>query len=138
MVVLSLGVASAHGQSATDGTTKHPTERAHFDSRNFDGVWHLAEGGKFGPVAEKQGVKYVEYPFTPEYQAIYDKRLADAAAGNPYQTAGDHLSAFRCHPTADGWWPAARDFPYPGEGGHFERERRLVSRVSEPRASTGR
>jgi hypothetical protein len=59
-----------------------------YDPRNFDGVWHLAEGGKFGPVAQKDGVQYVVYPFTREYQAIYDQRLADAAAGNPYQAAG--------------------------------------------------
>jgi hypothetical protein len=83
-VVLALGLASAQTAQSADPGVK----RAHYDPRNFDGVWHLAEGGKFGPVAEKDGVKYVEYPFTPEYQAIYAKRLADAAAGNPYQTAG--------------------------------------------------
>lgn len=60
----------------------------HYDPRNLDGVWRLKEGGKFGPIAERKGVKFVVFPFTPEYQAIYDKRLADAAAGNPYQTAG--------------------------------------------------
>src|ERR1700728_3086237 len=59
-----------------------------YDPRNFDGVWKLGQGGKFGPVKEKNGVKYVEYPYTPKYQAIYEQRLADAAAGNPYQTAG--------------------------------------------------
>lgn len=59
-----------------------------YDPRNFDGVWHLSEGGAFGPSAEKNGVKYVVYPYTPEYQGIYDQRLADAAAGNPYQAAG--------------------------------------------------
>jgi hypothetical protein len=82
--VLVLGLASAHGQQPAAEAPKH----SHYDPRNFDGVWHLHAGGKFGPVAEKDGVKYVEYPFTPEYQAIYAKRLADAAAGNPYQTAG--------------------------------------------------
>jgi hypothetical protein len=86
LAVLTLGLVSAHGQQPANSSTKHLD--AHYDPRNFDGVWHLAEGGKFGPVAEKDGVKYVVYPFTPEYQAIYDKRLADAAAGNPYQAAG--------------------------------------------------
>jgi hypothetical protein len=86
LAVLTLGLVSAHGQQPANSSTKHL--ESHYDPRNFDGVWHLAEGGKFGPVAEKEGVKYVAYPFTPEYQAIYDKRLADAAAGNPYQAAG--------------------------------------------------
>jgi hypothetical protein len=82
--VLALVLGSAHGQQPASPSSKP----SHYDPRNFDGVWHLAEGGKFGPVAEKDGVKYVVYPFTQEYQAIYDRRLADAAAGNPYQTAG--------------------------------------------------
>jgi hypothetical protein len=82
--VLTLGLVSAHGEPPAVSSRQH----FQYDPRNFDGVWHLAEGGKFGPVAEKNGVKYVVYPYTPEYQAIYDKRLADAAAGNPYQTAG--------------------------------------------------
>jgi hypothetical protein len=82
--VLTLALAIAHGEQPANS----PTRQTHYDPRNFDGVWHLAEGGKFGPMAEKDGVKYVVYPFTAEYQAIYDKRLADAAAGNPYQAAG--------------------------------------------------
>ena len=82
--VLTLGLGNAYGQQTANPLSKP----AHYDPRNFDGVWHLSEGGKFGPFAEKNGVKYVVYPFTPEYQAIYDQRLADAAAGNPYQTAG--------------------------------------------------
>lgn len=81
---LTLGFTTAGAQPAA-GSAKPPSR---FDPRNFDGVWHLDEGGKFGPTAEKDGVKYVVYPYTPEYQAIYDQRLADAAAGNPYQTAG--------------------------------------------------
>jgi len=81
---LTLGFITGGAQAATEVTKHH----VRFDPRNFDGVWHLSEGGKFGPIAEKGGVKYVVYPYTPEYQAIYDKRLADAAAGNPYQTAG--------------------------------------------------
>jgi hypothetical protein len=82
--VLTLGLVSAHGRQPADSSKQH----SRYDPRNFDGVWHLADGGKFGPIAEKNGVKYVVYPYTPEYQAIYDQRLADAAAGNPYQTAG--------------------------------------------------
>jgi hypothetical protein len=82
-IVLALGSAGlAHGE--TNSSKPNPK----YDARNFDGVWHLAEGGKFGPLAEKQGVQYVVYPYTPEYQAVYDQRLRDAAAGNPYQTAG--------------------------------------------------
>jgi hypothetical protein len=88
VVVLTLGFANAQAQPTAGGADEHSARRLHFDPRNFDGVWNLAEGGKFGPVAVRDGVKYVEYPYTPEYQAIYDKRLADAAAGNPYQTAG--------------------------------------------------
>jgi len=84
LAILALGFATAHGQQPASPAPKH----SHYDPRNFDGVWQLAEGGKFGPVAVKDGVKYVVYPYTPEYQAIYDQRLADAAAGNPYQTAG--------------------------------------------------
>ncbi len=84
LVGLALAVMTAVARPATDGSKRH----TRFDPRNFDGVWHLDEGGKFGPMAEKDGVKFVVYPYTPEYQAIYDKRLADAAAGNPYQTAG--------------------------------------------------
>jgi hypothetical protein len=80
----TLGSTVAHGQEPA----KRPATHEHFDPRNFDGVWQLAEGGKFGPMAVKDGVNYVVYPFTPEYQSIYDQRLADAAAGNPYQTAG--------------------------------------------------
>jgi hypothetical protein len=87
--ILSLGLASAYGQPPAASSTKHPPARAMpTDSRNFDGVWNLAEGGKFGPGAVKDGVKYIVYPYTPEYQAIYEQRLANAAAGNPYQTAG--------------------------------------------------
>ena len=82
--VIALGLATAHGEQPTSA----PSKQSHYDPRNFDGVWHLAEGGKFGPEAETGGVKYVVYPYTAEYQAIYDKRLADAAAGNPYQPAG--------------------------------------------------
>jgi hypothetical protein len=83
-VVMTLGLAGAHGQQPAESPRRH----SHYDPRNFDGVWHVAEGGKFGPVTEKSGVTYVVYPYTPEYQAVYDQRLADAAAGNPYQTAG--------------------------------------------------
>ena len=82
--VLALALARAHGEQPASA----PSRPSHYDPRNFDGVWHLAEGGKFGPEAEKDGVKYVVYPYTPEYQALYDKRLADAAGGNPYQPAG--------------------------------------------------
>lgn len=83
-MAMMLGITTVGAQPATDTAKPH----SRFDPRNFDGVWHLDEGGKFGPMAEKSGVKYVVYPYTPEYQAIYDQRLADAAAGNPYQTAG--------------------------------------------------
>jgi hypothetical protein len=79
---LTVGVARGEQRASP------PKKQSHYDPRNFDGVWHLAEGGKFGPMAQKDGVTYVVFPFTPEYQAIYDQRLADAAAGNPYQTAG--------------------------------------------------
>jgi hypothetical protein len=64
--VLAIVIGSAHGGEPASPSSKH----SHYDPRNFDGVWHLAEGGKFGPVAEKDGVKYVVFPFTPEYQAI--------------------------------------------------------------------
>jgi hypothetical protein len=84
LAILSFQVPVAHAQQTSGTATAHHD----YDPRNFDGVWHLAQGGKFGPVKEKNGVKYVVYPFTPKYQAIYDQRLADAAAGNPYQTAG--------------------------------------------------
>jgi hypothetical protein len=84
IALLACGVASAQDQPPAHAAADH----SHYDPHNLDGVWHLASGGKFGPIAEKNGVKYVVYPFTPEYQAIYDQRLADAAAGNPYQTAG--------------------------------------------------
>ena len=85
MVLTALScAANVHAQQPVSASTKH----AHFDPRNFDGVWNLSEGGKFGPMAVKDGVKYVVYPYTPEYQAIYDQRLKDAAAGNPYLTAG--------------------------------------------------
>ena len=83
VAVLTLGFLAPAAPAALD-----PKPHGHFDPRNLDGVWHLAEGGKFGPVAEKGGVTYVVYPYTPDYQALYDQRLADAAAGNPYQTAG--------------------------------------------------
>lgn len=83
-VALALAVMTAMAEPATDASKRH----TRYDPRNFDGVWHLDEGGKFGPMAEKDGIKFVVYPYTAEYQAIYDKRLADAAAGNPYQTAG--------------------------------------------------
>jgi len=81
---LTLALMTVLARPAT-GARNH---QSRFDPRNFDGVWHLDEGGKFGPTAEKNGVKFVVYPYTPEYQAIYDQRLADAAAGNPYQSAG--------------------------------------------------
>jgi len=71
--------AHAPAQAPTQDASAKAQEA--YDPRNFDGVWKLAQGGKFGPVKEQNGVKYVEYPFTPEYQAIYAKRLADAAAG---------------------------------------------------------
>jgi hypothetical protein len=56
-----LGAAALGAQPAKDVAGHH----ARYDPRNFDGVWNLAEGGKFGPVTEKNGVKFVEYPFTP-------------------------------------------------------------------------
>jgi len=83
LAVCGLGIVSAYGQQALAPAKKHG-----YDPRNFDGVWHLAGGGKFGPYATKAGVRYVVYPFTAKYQAIYDKRIADAIAGNPYQSAG--------------------------------------------------
>lgn len=85
--LLLTGLA-AHASAQAPAHDASATAHDAYDPHNFDGVWRLAQGGKFGPVKEKSGVKYVEYPFTPKYQAIYDQRLADAAAGNPYQTAG--------------------------------------------------
>ena len=52
--VLTLGLGNAYGQQTANPLSKP----AHYDPRNFDGVWHLSEGGKFGPFAEKNGVKY--------------------------------------------------------------------------------
>jgi len=99
---LALGLASAYGLQAADAPTKAENDTAkassasarhvHYDPRNLDGVWHLAQRDpaekRWGPNAEKNGVRYTVYPYTPKYQAIYDQRLADAAAGNPYQSAG--------------------------------------------------
>jgi hypothetical protein len=48
-----------------------------YDPHSLAGIWMQKGGGKFGV-----------YPFTPEYQAIYDKRRAAMRAGNPYQPAG--------------------------------------------------
>ena len=45
--VLALVIGSAHGREPASPSSTH----FHYDPRNFDGVWHLAEGGKFGPVA---------------------------------------------------------------------------------------
>jgi len=86
-VLLAVMFFNVSGARAQQASTASPAQ-ADYDHRNFDGVWRLAQGGKFGPVEERNGVKYVVYPFTPKYQAIYDQRLADAAAGNPYQSAG--------------------------------------------------
>jgi len=87
LAILTLGAVGTRAQEPP-GPTHVDSAHTDYDPRNFDGVWRLAQGGKFGTVKEKNGVKYVEYPYTPKYQAIYDQRLADAAAGNPYQTAG--------------------------------------------------
>jgi hypothetical protein len=90
VLVLCLASASAapSARAATVGAAAGSTVKHSYDPRNLDGVWHLETGGKFGPEATKDGVKYIVFPFTREYQASYDKRLADAAAGNPYQPAG--------------------------------------------------
>jgi hypothetical protein len=90
-IVNVLSVALVAALAAAAPPAQHdasPVAGAHYDRHNLDGVWRLKAGGKFGPTAERQGVKYVVFPFTPPYQQIYDKRLAGAAAGNPYQTAG--------------------------------------------------
>ncbi len=67
-LLLAAGLGAATAASA---------QSAAFDPHNLMGVWMQAGGGKFG-----------EYPFTPPYAAIAEKRKADAKAGNPYQPAG--------------------------------------------------
>lgn len=48
-----------------------------FNPKDLTGIWFQTSGGKFG-----------KYPFTPEYEAIAEKRRQAMAAGNPYQPAG--------------------------------------------------
>jgi len=57
-------------------------------SRNLEGVWKRKSGGAFGPSAERGGVTYTVYPYTPGFQEDYDRRIDDEIAGNPVQTAG--------------------------------------------------
>jgi hypothetical protein len=87
-VALLAALAASSSSAQQHGPHASATQATRYDPHNLDGVWRLEQGGKFGPLAERDGVKYVVFPFKPEYQKIYDKRIADAAAGNPYQTAG--------------------------------------------------
>jgi hypothetical protein len=57
-------------------------------ARNLEGVWKRTSGGAFGPQAERDGVKYTVYPYTPAFQSDYDRRIQDEIDGKPVQTAG--------------------------------------------------
>ncbi|MBC2664027.1 hypothetical protein H7F51_00695 [Novosphingobium flavum] len=57
-------------------------------NHNLEGVWKRKSGGQFGPTAQRGDVKYTVYPYTPEFQKDYDRRIDDEVAGRPVQTAG--------------------------------------------------
>jgi hypothetical protein len=69
--------------SPTKGTSSAAsTESGKFDPRDLTGIWMQTRGRPFK-----------SYPFKPEYEAIFKQRLADEAAGRPFQVAKD-----RCLP----------------------------------------
>lgn len=85
----AVGAVSANAQTSAASSAASAQPAPALDPRDFQGVWTLAEGGQYGPQAVKEGVRYTVYPYTPEYQAIYDKRIQDEIEGRPFQTAGE-------------------------------------------------
>ena len=65
-----------------------PSQPAIPGPRNLTGVWKLDSGGKFGPQEKRGEVSYTRYPYTPAFQADYDKRIDSEVQGRPVQTAG--------------------------------------------------
>jgi hypothetical protein len=86
---LSAVAPPSGAQTRTDSNAESAQTAPTYDPRDFEGVWSLAEGGQYGPQVVREGVRYTVYPYTPEYQAIYDKRIQDEIEGRPFQTAGE-------------------------------------------------
>jgi hypothetical protein len=81
--LLGAGAWSAGVAAATDGLKGEsavPTTK--FDPRDLTGIWMQTRERPFK-----------SYPFTPEYEAIFNQRKQDEAAGRPFQVAQD-----RCLP----------------------------------------
>jgi len=79
-VAALIAAATLLTAAAADSQPKAPArvqaQSKAFDPHDLRGVWMQTRERPFKT-----------YPFTPEYQAIFNKRKADEAAGNPFQVA---------------------------------------------------
>jgi hypothetical protein len=76
---LSLTAVSAGAGDASAHPQRPPLPgAAMLDPHDLAGIWMQARGRPFR-----------KFPLTPPYQAILDQRLADAAAGHPFQVPKD-------------------------------------------------
>jgi len=81
--LLSIRAASATSDApSTKDANRVSSRPGKFDPRDLTGIWMQTRERPFK-----------NYPFTPEYEAIFKQRLADEAAGRPFQVAQD-----RCLP----------------------------------------
>lgn len=79
--VLLLGSSSSPVTAQSPAAATPATSGAHaprFNPRDLTGVW-----------LQERGRPFKKFPLNPEYQKILDKRLADAAAGRPFQVPKD-------------------------------------------------
>jgi hypothetical protein len=88
LFLIRMGSAADDTASKADDATGKKTNRVpsshpgKFDPRDLTGIWMQTRERPFK-----------NYPFTPEYEAILRQRLADEAAGRPFQVSQD-----RCLP----------------------------------------
>jgi len=76
---MSLVAAAADAQGASVQPKRPPLSNGgKFDRHDLTGIWMQVPGRPFR-----------KFPLTPQYQAILDQRVADAAAGHPFQVPKD-------------------------------------------------
>ncbi|MBC2666151.1 hypothetical protein H7F51_11540 [Novosphingobium flavum] len=70
------------------GAAPAPDVAAIPGNRNLTGSWEMVRQTGFGPKQTREGVTYVVYPYTPEFQKDYEHRIQEEIEGRPVQPAG--------------------------------------------------
>lgn len=81
IVLAALAGTAVIADTAASQADYVPKQYQPKSKRDFTGIWHNKDGVGFTPGVPPGRMQ--KAPLTPEYQKIFDKRLADAEAGKP-------------------------------------------------------